>query len=169
MKIVVALFLFFVNVCSWAGETEAPACSQLSALPTNKSGLQQFRGKVVYVDFWASWCPPCLKSFPFMNELQRQFAQQGFKVVAINLDEQREDADNFTSQVPHEFSIAFDNNERDCANAFQVKAMPSSYLIDRQGRIRFAHMGFKTDETEVVRQQIEQLLAEPSDVASTTN
>ena len=62
--------------------------------------LDKFSGKVMYLDFWASWCPPCAKSFPFLNELHRQYHNEGLKIVGINLDDAPEDADKFLIQYP---------------------------------------------------------------------
>lgn len=136
---------------------EAPDC-QLSAADGNKLNLTQYKGQVIYVDFWASWCPPCLKSFPFMNELHQQFKQKGLKIIAVNLDEQKKDAGQFLSNNTTDFSIAYDNDNKDCAQVFEVKAMPSSYLIDREGRVRHTHLGFKSGETEALRSLIATLL-----------
>jgi len=127
---------------------------------TNKE-LNRYRGQVLYIDFWASWCPPCAKSFPFMSRLQQQYRSQGLQVIAVNLDEQREDAERFLAENPHAFQIAYDTAARDCAQEFDVKAMPSSYLIDRDGNIRRVELGFKAEETQALQQAVEQLLSEP--------
>jgi len=137
-----------------------PACSfnrlekEISSLD-----LKQFSGKVIYLDFWASWCGPCIKSFPYMNFLHRSFENQGLNVVAVNMDENIDDASEFLEKIPAEFSILRDA-EQQCAKAFDVKAMPSSYLIDRKGVVRHVHLGFREGETEELQALIEQLLAE---------
>ncbi len=123
--------------------------------------LNSYRGQVLYVDFWASWCPPCGKSFPFMSRLQQQYRSQGLQVIAVNLDEQREDAERFLAENPHAFQIAYDTAARDCAQAFDVKAMPSSYLIDRAGTIHRVELGFKAEETQALQLELEKLLSEP--------
>lgn len=121
--------------------------------------LKQFQGKVLYVDFWASWCGPCAKSFPFLNQLNHDFKDRGLQVIGINLDEKPADAQDFLSQYPADFMIASGANQQ-CALDFGVKAMPSSYLVDRQGRIRHIHLGFKAGEAEELTTLIKQLLAE---------
>lgn len=122
--------------------------------------LDNYLGKVMYLDFWASWCPPCAKSFPFLNELHRQYHNEGLKIVAINLDEAPEDADKFLIQYPAEFTLASDLTKQ-CAEDLGVAAMPSSYLIDRKGIIRHIHLGFRASETQELREKVKQLLAEP--------
>ncbi len=122
--------------------------------------LNKFAGKVLYLDFWASWCPPCAKSFPFLNRLNQQHHEQGLQIIGINLDENLADAEKFLSQFPAEFLVASDLSKQ-CAEELGVAAMPSSYLIDRQGVIRHIHLGFRADETDELREKVMQLLAEP--------
>jgi len=140
---------------------KAPECTLTTQKDGRSLNLQQFHGKVIYVDFWASWCAPCAKSFLFMNDLNHEFEKKGLQIIAINLDEAGEDAKAFLEQYPADFTIAVDKAEQ-CAKAFQVKAMPSSYLIDSSGIIRHVHLGFRADETAQLRTLIEQLLAEGS-------
>jgi thiol-disulfide isomerase/thioredoxin len=161
MKLFITFILLtIVSIVKASDSDPMPDCKLSLEKSTQALNTMQYRGQVVYVDFWASWCAPCLKSFPFMNQMHQQYASQGLKIIAVNLDEQREDADNFTRQTPHDFSVAYDNQDRSCANAFAVKAMPTSYLIDKKGTIRQVFMGFKTEETEQMRGLIESLLAE---------
>jgi peroxiredoxin len=123
--------------------------------------LQQYRGQVVYVDFWASWCGPCAQSFPFMNDLAHDLRSRGLNVVGINLDENPEDAKAFLDRHPAHFTVVADASGQ-CPQDFGVKAMPSSYLIDRQGVVRHIHLGFRPGEAEQFRAQVEQLLAAPA-------
>ncbi len=111
----------------------------------------------LYVDFWASWCAPCKQSFPWMNELQTKFRDRGLQVVAINVDAKRADADRFLQQLPAQFTVAFDP-AGDTPKRFAVKAMPSAYLIDPQGRVRMIHRGFKTSDGETLMRDIDALL-----------
>lgn len=138
---------------------KAPQCALAPVREGQRIDLQQYRGKVVYVDFWASWCGPCAQSFPFMNNLQRDLRGRGLQVVGVNLDEEPEDAQSFLARRPAQFTIAMDG-DRTCARNFGVKAMPSSYLVDRNGVVRHVHLGFRAGEAEQLRNVVEQLLAE---------
>ena len=139
-----------------------PDCT-LTALDGSKPfTLKQFQGKVLYVDFWASWCGPCAKSFPFLNQLNQletSTKTDGLQIVGINLDENLADAQEFLGKYPAQFTVAADA-QQECAKTFDVKAMPSSYLVDRKGQVRHVHLGFKPGEAEELQQLVAKLLAE---------
>ncbi len=120
--------------------------------------LSALKGRVVYVDFWASWCAPCRKSFPWMNEIESRFGPKGLTVVAINLDKGGGAAQAFLQDYPPVFKIAFDPSG-EVAESYAVWTMPSSYLIDRKGNLRFTHKGFFNEGKEMIVTEILELLA----------
>ena len=126
--------------------------------------LADRRGEVVYVDFWASWCPPCLQSFPWMDALAERFAADGLRVVAINLDADRDAAARFLADADPGFDIAFDP-AGDSAEAFGLIGMPSSYVIDRDGRVAYAHVGFRRKDAPAIEAAVAAVLAEPHGTA----
>ena len=131
------------------------------ALPTAAGetlALERLRGQVVYVDFWASWCGPCRRSFPWMNEMNRKYAAKGLAIVAINVDKKRADAERFLAQIPAEFTVVFDAPGAVPA-AYAVKGMPSSYLIDANGRVAVVEQGFRDESRAVLEEKIRALLA----------
>ena len=115
--------------------------------------LAALKGKVVYVDFWASWCGPCRQSFPWMNDMQQKYGAQGLQIVAVNVDAKRADADQFLSEVPARFALAFDP-KGDGARRIGVKAMPTALLIGADGRVVKVHQGFREQD----RAELEALL-----------
>lgn len=126
--------------------------------PAPELALQQVRladlkGKVVLVDFWASWCGPCKQSFPFMNDLQAKYKAQGLEVVAVNVDTKREDADKFLGEVPARFTVAFDPQGAS-ARRFDVKSMPSSLLVGRDGKVVATHRGFRADDKDELERRV---------------
>ena len=114
--------------------------------------LENYAGKVVYVDFWASWCKPCRHSFPFMNQLQAQFGDE-LAIVAINVDESRDDALRFLEALEPQFEIVYDPRG-ELAAAFDVPGMPTSYLFSREGRLLQRHIGFKKSQIEALRKTV---------------
>lgn len=158
MKRLLPLLAF---VALWASGTafavEAGQQAPAFTLPSAKGdpvAVESLRGKVVYVDFWASWCGPCRRSFPFMNEMQAKYGGRGFTVVGVNVDKKRSDAQRFLAQIPATFTIVYDDSGATPA-AWGVKGMPSSYLVDATGKVVFVERGF-TDEHKA---QIEQRIA----------
>lgn len=135
----------------------APDCALKTLADNHGLSLSQYRGQVVYLDFWASWCGPCAQSFPFMSELARDLRTKGLQVVGVNLDENLEDAHGFLESHPADITLVADM-EGQCAQQFGVQAMPSSYLIDRQGVVRHIHMGFRPGEAQEFRALVEALL-----------
>jgi cytochrome c biogenesis protein CcmG/thiol:disulfide interchange protein DsbE len=121
--------------------------------------LASLRGKVVYVDFWASWCIPCRISLPTLDRLARENGPKGFEVVGVNKDVRRDDADRFLARVPVSFILVADSSDA-AAKAFGVKTMPSGYLVDRKGVVRYVHGGFTRSTADALTQEVAQLLAE---------
>jgi cytochrome c biogenesis protein CcmG, thiol:disulfide interchange protein DsbE len=137
------------------------AAAPAFALPDARGApvaLDKLRGQVVYVDFWASWCTPCKRSFPWMNELQQRWGGKGLAVVAINVDKKRDDADRFLRQVPATFTVVFDETGATPA-AFGVKAMPSSYLIDTRGNVVEIEQGYRDERRATLEERIRALVA----------
>lgn len=114
-------------------------------------------GRWLYVDFWASWCAPCKRSFPWMNAMQAKYSARGLDIVAVNVDQRRGDADRFLKATPAQFAIAFDP-AGEAPKRFSVRAMPSAYLIDPQGRVRLVHRGFNDTDADVLEREIAKLI-----------
>lgn len=158
-----ALLLLLVSACLPACAAE-PGAAAIDFTLADARGepvkLPALRGSPVYLDFWASWCGPCVKSFPWMNEIQQRHGARGLKIIAVNLDQKRGDADRFLARVPAEFPVLFDPEGR-VARAYGLKGMPTSYLIDRQGRVLMEHVGFRDSSREELETALTRLLAQP--------
>jgi cytochrome c biogenesis protein CcmG/thiol:disulfide interchange protein DsbE len=135
----------------------APPRFTLPAL-AGTADLDSLRGRVVLVDFWASWCAPCARSFPWMTELHRRYAGRGLAIVAIDLDKDRELAEKFLTDHPAPFTIAFDPKGR-TAEAWHVRAMPTTFLLGRDGTVLMAHPGFDPGAAAGIEARIEKALA----------
>ncbi|HET7730916.1 MAG TPA: TlpA disulfide reductase family protein [Usitatibacter sp.] len=121
--------------------------------------LSRLRGKVVYVDFWASWCVPCRASMPVVDELHRRLGPRGFTAVGINKDDRVLDAQRFLKRVPVTFPLAADTQDA-VVKAFSVTAMPSGYLVDRKGIVRKVHRGYTAETAKQLEREVEELLKE---------
>ena len=120
--------------------------------------LTALKGKVIYLDFWASWCGPCRQSFPWMNEMQAKYAAKGLQIVGVNLDANRGDADKFLTEVPAKFTVAFDP-QGDTPKRYAIKGMPTSVLIGSNGKAIEVHSGFRADERQALEEAIASALA----------
>jgi thiol-disulfide isomerase/thioredoxin len=154
----IALGMLVVGVTASSDVHPAPAV-QLRLTDGTTTRPSTYKGSVLLVDFWASWCVPCKISFPALDALYRQYRDQGLQVVAVNLDERQKDADAFLAAHAHVMPVAFDP-KGESAQAFALRGMPSSVLIDRSGNIRFTHMGYSTSVLDHYRDEIRLLLAE---------
>jgi len=117
-----------------------------SVQSAGKSGdvpdLAEYRGKVVVLDFWASWCVPCRRSFPWLNQMHARYGPEGLVIIGINVDQDRNEAAAFLAKYPAQFRISYDKDGR-MAREFGVQGMPSSYVIGRDGQLSAKHLGFK--------------------------
>ena len=136
---------------------QAPAFAAPSLRGPENLALSKYRGKVVYLDFWASWCPPCLKSLPLLEGLRKEFAGSDLQILAINLDADKAKALEFLDAHPVGYPIVSDPEGR-LPETFQLKTMPSAYLIDRKGVVRYIHRGFRDGDLNEIRERIREVL-----------
>jgi len=160
----VTLSLFLASVLFPAAAHAAPpAAAQAVApaidLPTDDGRFKSadLAGKVVYVDFFASWCGPCKVSFPWMKTMHEQYAAKGLVIVAINVDKDRADARQFIGHFSPPFLIGYDRAGK-TAEAFHVEGMPSSFLISPTGTILYSHVGFDLKDAAKIEAQIKKAL-----------
>ncbi len=159
-KILVTLCLTAFALTVQATEVGQPAPQfTLPALKTDsQTTLQQFAGKVVYLDFWASWCAPCRTSFPLLNKLHTKLKAQGFEVVAVNLDEDKTLAEKFLQEIPVNFTVLYDA-KGEWADKYVIDSMPTSVIIDKNGIVQKIHHGFTIDDIKDLETKITELLA----------
>jgi thiol-disulfide isomerase/thioredoxin len=128
------LVLSFLALSAWAIASPSSAEGPLD--------LSHHAGRVVVVDFWASWCKPCRQSIPWLNSLKARYGADGLTLIGVNVDVDRRDAERFMRDVPFDFEVVFDP-QGDIARQFKVQAMPTTYVIDRAGKIVETHLGFR--------------------------
>lgn len=154
------ILLFFVASPAVALEVgdRAPDFAAPSLTGKGVVELSDYRGKVVYLDFWASWCAPCLKAIPEIERIRGELPADSFQVVAINLDQKTKSALRFLEKHPVGYPSASDPKGR-LPTQFGLETMPTSYLIDANGVIRYVHPGFKKGDGSKLRREIRALLA----------
>lgn len=119
--------------------------------------LLELKGKIVYVDFWASWCGPCRRSLPLYEELHKRLPADRFQILAVNLDEKLSDAENFLEHHPVSYPVLLDP-AGNSARAWSISAMPTSYLVDSDGRIAHVYIGFEASHIGRIEHDIKTLL-----------
>jgi len=152
------LFLLAFPLHADAGPSKPAATAAPHFTLDGRNGtvdLDSLRGKLVLVDFWASWCGPCQKSFPWMASMYEKYAAKGFTIVAINLDKDRGLANDFISKRPVPFVVAYDPSGK-TAKAYKVWGMPTSYLVNAKGEIVYTHMGFDPKNSAAFEAAIQQ-------------
>lgn len=140
-------------------EGDAAPIFDLPSIYADKPAIStaSLEGKTVYVDFWASWCAPCLTSLPLYNDMYHKYKDQGLEIVAINVDNPIEDGLDFLLDTPLDFLIPADP-DGEAAELFEVIGMPTSYLIEPDGTVKLVHMGFRSGDIEIIEEAIQESL-----------
>lgn len=157
---VLSLFCAVASQFSYSASVgdDAPSFRARSLDGSETISKADLAGKVVFVDFWASWCPPCLKSLPEFENLQTSFSgRDDVVVIAINLDDNPQDAKDFINKIDVSYKILADKSG-EIPESFGVNAMPTSYIIDKSGVIRYVHSGYKSGDVNIIKSEIEKLL-----------
>jgi peroxiredoxin len=160
MKIISTLFLFLLLFPLAADSAQvgqpAPAIS-LKDMKGNIVTLESFKGKVVFLDFWAPWCIPCKEELPELDRLYKKYWKDGFEIVGICLDTPKARVTKFLQKVPVTFQILMDK-QGDAAEAYRFSGLPAGFLIDRDGIIRKQYKGFARDLLPLYEKEISDLL-----------
>jgi thiol-disulfide isomerase/thioredoxin len=148
---------------SGSGETHpllgkrGPEFSQKTVIGASTVSMHDLNGKVAIVDFWATWCDPCRKSFPKLEQLNAKYAGSGLKIVGISEDDDKSGIPAFASDLGAKFPLVWDENKT-IASKWQPKSMPTTFIVDRTGTVRFVHLGYHDDEEAVIEREIKSLL-----------
>jgi thiol-disulfide isomerase/thioredoxin len=131
-----------------------------AASATGPLDLSRHRGRVVIVDFWASWCKPCRQSIPWLNAMRERYGASGLTIIGVNVDAERGAAEGFLRDVPIAFELVFDP-KGEIAKQFKVQAMPTSYVFDRSGNLVKTHLGFRDAKKDENEAALKTLLSAP--------
>ncbi len=140
--------------------TGAPAPAfQLDSMAGGSVNLADYKGQVVMLNFWASWCGPCRQEMPILEQLHKQYRSKGFTLVGVNVEPDSRAALKWLKSTPVSFPILFDHQSV-ASKLYEVQGMPNTVIIDRQGRVRFIHRGYKAGEENEYLDQIRSLIRE---------
>ena len=125
----------------------APAFTLASSIGSQVS-LAQYKGQVVMINFWASWCGPCRQEMPLLESIYKKYNKMGFTLIGVNVEPDSQAANQWLKQTPVSFPILYDKDSQ-VSKLYDVAGMPSTVLIDRSGKLRMLHRGYKAgDENE---------------------
>jgi peroxiredoxin len=143
-----------------AGETGAPAPAfNLSDLTGQTSTLSQYKGQVVMVNFWATWCGPCQQEMPLLDQMYKKYKPAGFVLLGVNVDKEAPAVKDLLARKPVSFPVLLDPTNA-VSKAYHLDEMPSSVIIDRKGTIRYVHRGYKPGDENEYQDRIRQLIRE---------
>lgn len=159
-RVLSTLLMLLASVVVQAAEVSGPAPDfTLKSRSGSNVRLSELRGEVVMINFWASWCGPCRQEMPHLETLSREFADYGFTLLGVNVDEKSELADKLLAQIPVSFPILFDPTSQ-VSKLYKVDAMPTTLLIDRDGNLRHLHRAYRPGFENMYRDQIKALVLE---------
>ncbi|MCU7920578.1 MAG: TlpA family protein disulfide reductase [Candidatus Thiodiazotropha sp. (ex Epidulcina cf. delphinae)] len=153
------LLLIGCGQLSAAGSTQPAPDFTLKSRSGENIKLSELRGQVVMVNFWASWCGPCRQEMPLLQQLYERYQSMGFTLLGVNVDEEQAAAEKMLRDIPVSFPVLYDDKSR-VSKAYRVKAMPSTFMIDRDGQVRYLHKGYKPGYEADYQEQIRELLRE---------
>ena len=154
-----AAVVMAVSTSSAGLEQSAAPDFTLKSVDGENLKLSEFRGEVVLINFWASWCGPCRQEMPLLSDLHDKYRALGFTVLGVNVEEDSAKARKLLQKMPVSFPVLFDN-ESVVSKQYDVVAMPSTVLVDRDGNMRYLHKGYKPGLEAVYLQQIRDLVRE---------
>ncbi|KAA3599128.1 MAG: TlpA family protein disulfide reductase [Calditrichaeota bacterium] len=158
----ILIFTFFIFTNSFAQKVGEKAPNFIGTnFEEQEIKLEDFKDKVVLIDFWASWCSPCRKEMPFLVELHEKFKDKNFEIIAINIDQKESKAKSFLKKLETKpsFPMIWDKDSK-IPPKYELETMPTTYLIGKNGNIRFIHKGFKDSYKEEFLKELEVLLNE---------
>lgn len=154
---IVSIMILAISVHAENLSGPAPGFS-LKTIEGKTVQLSDYKGQVVMINFWASWCGPCREEMPLLEAMYSSYKKAGFVLLGITIDENINDAKEFLGKSPVTFPILSDNKGK-VASLYKNRAMPSSYFIDRQGNLAYLHKGYRPGDEKSYKSTIKSLLA----------
>ncbi len=145
---------------AFAADARGPAPAfTLTALTGQPAALSQYKGQVVMVNFWATWCGPCQQEMPLLEQMYKKYKPAGFTLIGVNVDKTEAPVKDLMTRKPVSFPVLLDPSNQ-VSKAYQVAEMPSTVIIDRKGEIRYIHRGYRPGDENEYQDRIRQLIKE---------
>jgi peroxiredoxin len=157
--LILGLGLSTMTLAASVGPGTAAPAFQLPAAAGNPVGLNDLKGQVVLINFWASWCGPCRQEMPLLEQMYRKYKAAGFTLLGVNVEPKSADAVGFLKTTPVSFPILFDTESK-VSTLYEVSGMPSTVIVDRKGKVRYIHHGYKPGDESEYMDQIRTLMRE---------
>lgn len=158
--ILVVGLMCFTALTARAETTQKPAPDFTLKSKTGENlRLDEQKGNVVLINFWASWCGPCREELPHFEALQQEYEDLGFTVLAVNVDEDPSKANVLLDDIPVSFPVLFDDNDK-VSKLYDVRAMPTTVIVDRDGNMRMTHYGYKSGDEAKYKTVVKALIRE---------
>jgi peroxiredoxin len=155
-----AALALLTTVVAVGADANAPAPPfTLSELDGQSASLSQYKGQVVMLNFWATWCGPCQQEMPLLEQMYRKYKPAGFTLIGVNVDKDAPPVKQLLERKPVSFPVLLDPASQ-VSKAYHVDEMPSTVLIDRKGNVRFLHRGYKPGDENEYQDRIRQLIRE---------
>lgn len=145
-------------VANAGGDQPAPAFS-LPSRGGQTIDLAQYKGQVVMINFWASWCVPCRQEMPLLESIYKKYKPLGFTLIGVNVEPDQKEAENFLKQTPVSFPVLFDAKSK-VSGLYNVQVMPTTVFIDRKGNVRLVHQSYQPGAENLYMDQIRALIRE---------
>jgi thiol-disulfide isomerase/thioredoxin len=156
---VLAAVLLVAATAAALAPGDTPPAIDMPDQAGKKVDLRELKGKVVLIDFWASWCGPCKQEMPVLEELHKKYAKDGLVIVGVNIDNNAKKMNNFLKGAPATFRMVRDP-KLNIASKYEPATMPSSYFIGRDGKTRYVHEGFQRKDAAEIEERVKRLLGE---------
>ena len=155
-----AMAAIVISTAAFAADTGGPAPSfTLAALTGQQAALSQYKGQVVMVNFWATWCGPCQQEMPLLDQMSKKYKPAGFTLIGVNVDKEAPPVKDLLARKPVSFPVLLDPANQ-VSKAYHVDEMPSTVIVDRKGQIRYIHRGYKPGDENEYQDRIRQLIRE---------
>ncbi|HEU4627222.1 MAG TPA: TlpA disulfide reductase family protein [Steroidobacteraceae bacterium] len=152
--------LLAVTLPAFALSTSAPAPQfSLTARGGKTVNLAQFKGQVVMINFWATWCGPCRQEMPLLESIYKKYHKMGFTLLGVNVEPDAKPAEEYLKAIPVSFPILFDTKS-EVSKMYEVSGMPSTIIVDRKGNVRVIHHGYKPGDENEYQDSIRKLVRE---------